>query len=275
MALLYQFAATYAMRRPVALNVRLSRQKPRDVIELSDLCTKHNSLDLYLWLSFRFPEYFVEQELCLDQKAFAINVIESSLDRPELQHKFSHSQAYSIMRKKSKESIPDGLPPIKYGISIRATTAENLRKISSDELYVYPRLREEEGESGPTLTRDRFTRKTINPNYKGKHPNYSNSQGSNNLGKKVTPHSNSNQSNLKNGEDKTNVVRDNSNFLKNSNFCKKLPEKKDNSNFLKSSNFVRKTSEPKDDGSANNNDKRYTKSSDEPIKKKSWSRGNN
>ena len=49
---------------------------PKDVVELSDLCTKHNIIDLYLWLSNRFPDKFVEKELALNQKAFAIKLIQ-------------------------------------------------------------------------------------------------------------------------------------------------------------------------------------------------------
>ena len=49
MTLLYQFAAKYAMQRPVAVNIRLSMHAPRDLEEFGDLCMRHNILDLYLW----------------------------------------------------------------------------------------------------------------------------------------------------------------------------------------------------------------------------------
>jgi hypothetical protein len=49
---------------------------PKDVVELSDLCTKHNIIDLYLWLSNRFPAHFVERELALLQKEVAIALIQ-------------------------------------------------------------------------------------------------------------------------------------------------------------------------------------------------------
>ena len=140
---LYQFAATYAMRKPVALNVRMSRHKPRDVIELSDLCLKHNSLDLYLWLSFRFPEFFVEQELCLEQKAFAIMAIEDSLDAHSLQQRFSHSQEYQTVRNSVLNGDALGLPPASYG-AVRDTYAKNIQSISPIDLYTFPRMSEEE-----------------------------------------------------------------------------------------------------------------------------------
>jgi hypothetical protein len=259
MVLLYQFAATYAMRRPVALNVRLSRQQPKDVLELSDLCSKHESLDLYLWLSFRFPEYFVEQESCLEQKAFAISAIESSLDRPELRHRFSHSEAYSKMRSEMLAEKPDGLPPMTYGSSIRTSTAENLKKIPHGKLHVYPRLHEEEGDISTSIRGKPYIKGGSNFNYKGKNPNNGSSNNfvnPNYKGKNPNNDSSSNGNGYK-VSNNTNAIRDNSNFLKNSNFGKKpsvikkdnniISEKKpsDNSNFLKNSNFVKRTSELK------------------------------
>ena len=143
MSSLYQFAATYAMRRPVALNVRLSRHKPRDVVELSDLCLKHNQLDLYLWLSFRFPEFFVEQDLCLEQKAYAITLIENSLDETTLIHKFSHSSEYQTVRNSVLNSDPLGLPPTTFG-AVRESYVANIAKLDVNDLYAFPRLKEEE-----------------------------------------------------------------------------------------------------------------------------------
>ncbi len=142
--ILYQFAAAYAVRRPVALNVRLSRQKPRDILEFSDLCLKHNILDLYLWLSLRYPEYFVEQDLCQDQKAHAISMIEGSLDLPSLQQKFSHSRDYQTVRQNMHaDTDSDALPPLEFG-DVRQSTRENLAKIEADQMYIFPHIREEE-----------------------------------------------------------------------------------------------------------------------------------
>ena len=143
---LYQFAATYALRRPVALNVRMSRHKPRDVIELSELCLKHNSLDLYLWLSFRFPEFFVEQELCLEQKAFAIMAIEDSLEAHTLNQKFSHSQEYQTVRNTVLNGDAAGLPPLSYG-DVRDIYAKSIQSIASKDLYTFPRMSEEVNEA--------------------------------------------------------------------------------------------------------------------------------
>ena len=39
------------------------------MIELTELCTKHNIVDLYLWLSNRFPGSFVERDIVVKHKA--------------------------------------------------------------------------------------------------------------------------------------------------------------------------------------------------------------
>ena len=142
MTMLYQFAAAYAMRKPVALNVRLSRKKPRDVLELSDLCIKHNTLDLYLWLSIRFPAFFVEQEICKEQKAFAIDCIQGSLESPHLQHKFSHSNTYQVSRVRMLTGHNLGLPSLSYG-EVRESYLKNMKEIDDADLYTFPTLTEE------------------------------------------------------------------------------------------------------------------------------------
>jgi len=138
MNMLYQFAAAYAAMKPVALNVRLSRTKPRDVKELAELCSKHNVLDLYLWLSFRFPKFFVERDLCLEQKAYAVALIEKSLDSNLLQQKFSLAQEYKTIRTKFKGVCPDGLPPLSFGDEIRSKTQEMIKKIDIQYLECFP-----------------------------------------------------------------------------------------------------------------------------------------
>lgn len=126
----------------MALNVRLSRKKPRDVLELSDLCIKHNTLDLYLWLSIRFPAFFVEQEVCKEQKAFAIDCIQGSLESPHLQHKFSHSNSYQVARVKMLTGHGLGLPSLSYG-EVRESYLKNMKAIDDADLYTFPTLEEE------------------------------------------------------------------------------------------------------------------------------------
>lgn len=65
----------------MALNIRLPNRRPRDMLELRELCNKHNMLDLYLLrLFFRFPKFFVEPELCIVQKAHAVSLIGRALE---------------------------------------------------------------------------------------------------------------------------------------------------------------------------------------------------
>jgi len=78
-SMLSQFADAWARGKPTALNIRFPPKPPKSVVELSDLCTKHNIVDLYLWLSNRFPGHFVERDMALRQKAFAIALIQESL----------------------------------------------------------------------------------------------------------------------------------------------------------------------------------------------------
>ena len=154
MNMLYQFAASYAAMKPVALNVRLSRTKARDVKELTELCSKHNVLNLYLWLSFRFPKFFVERDLCLEQKAYAVDLIEKSLDTNLLQQKFSLGGEYKTIRARFKSSCPDGLPPLSFGDVVRAKTRENLASIDPNVLEAFPNEDEEERD-GEERERDR------------------------------------------------------------------------------------------------------------------------
>ena len=145
MIMLYQFAATYSQRRPVALNVRLIRDKPKDVQELAQLCSKHNALDLYIWLAQRFPKYFVERDRCLEQKLHAVKLIEACLDTPELtQAAFSHSLDYMNIRKRLMETTLDGLPPVNFG-DVRTTTRAFLSRLEPEIRELYPRMEEEGG----------------------------------------------------------------------------------------------------------------------------------
>jgi len=102
MHILYRYAANYALNRPVALNVRLPRDPPRDVDELADLCAKHVAMDLYLWLANRFPRYFVERELCLQQRTHAVAMIEQALQSDTLKQKHCHVESYKRIRESSK-----------------------------------------------------------------------------------------------------------------------------------------------------------------------------
>lgn len=122
MTALYNFAATYALKRPVALNVRLQRSHPKDFFEFGELCAKHNILELYLWLSLRFPKYFIEKDLCLEQKDHSMALIEKSLIDGSMHQVYSHSQEYHKIYKSLHDLNAHILPPAEFGEAIREKT---------------------------------------------------------------------------------------------------------------------------------------------------------
>lgn len=136
MNMLYSFASTYSLRRPVALNVRLSATPPRSFIEFQLLCVKHTILDLYLWLSFRFPKFFVERDLCLEQQAFCQQLIKDTLFGGTLHQEYSHSESYRRLRPPSRD-INDYLPPVDWG-NVRDLTRMHLEKYPSNTLVKLP-----------------------------------------------------------------------------------------------------------------------------------------
>lgn len=134
MVALYEFAAKYALKRPVALNIRLSKDLPRNLDEFEDLCVRHNILELYVWLANRFPKYFIELDLCQEQKNFAIKQIETTLLASTLQRDATHEGTYVRNRDRLKRnglSLPAGDFP-----HIQRSVKENLSKIPAELMYV-------------------------------------------------------------------------------------------------------------------------------------------
>jgi hypothetical protein len=131
---LYEYAALYACGRPVPLNIRLMKSLPKDLISFRSLCDKHNTLELYLWLSHRFPQYFIEREQCILMKNYAIHMIEASLPSHSFQDKSTIETKYLSTRNKLKNI--DVLPPLSYGKELRSNTEENLSKIPPELHYV-------------------------------------------------------------------------------------------------------------------------------------------
>ena len=119
-SMLSQFADAWARGKPTALNIRFPPKPPKSVVELSDLCTKHNIVDLYLWLSNRFPGNFVEREMALRQKAFAIALIQESLATLKLD--LEDIENLNI-RYRGPQGGPDG------------ASSNNNRKKGKDDIY--------------------------------------------------------------------------------------------------------------------------------------------
>ena len=66
-------------------NVRLPKGRPSKLSDLHDLCSKHNVLDLYLWLAFRFPETFPDSAAATAQKQRCIALIAATLESRTLE----------------------------------------------------------------------------------------------------------------------------------------------------------------------------------------------
>jgi hypothetical protein len=108
---LYEFAASYAMKRPVSLKIRLNKTYPTSVEELSEFCIKFNILEMYIWLSHHFPKYFIERERCMEQKEYALKVIESTL-QSSIESSSSHISAFnkrSMRLDKCEEGLPSSI----------------------------------------------------------------------------------------------------------------------------------------------------------------------
>jgi hypothetical protein len=145
---LYVFAASYAMRRPVGIAMVLPTLQPRDLIEFSDLCVKHNILELYIWLSIRFPQFFVEREACLARREHTLGMIEATLMGSALKAKGTLNEDYLRLWKKLGAATGDTyLPPDTDAYAaVRPAAAEFLAKLPSRE----PVFREGTGTGKPS-----------------------------------------------------------------------------------------------------------------------------
>lgn len=78
---LYTYASAYAALRIYSPNVRLPSRdrKPKTLIELNEVCTRHQVLDLYLWLGLRFDNTFRDIELAQEQRKYSLSLIESGI----------------------------------------------------------------------------------------------------------------------------------------------------------------------------------------------------
>lgn len=137
MTILYHFAATYAQQRPVPLKVRLSRNLPRDLEAFSDLCIKHSVLEMYLWLSFRFPKYFIERDTCGRLMTHAIAQIEEVLMSSGMSQTYSYSDKYVEMRDKMSLKGIDDYPPEEFG-TIRESAKTFIDEVPSEFRFVKP-----------------------------------------------------------------------------------------------------------------------------------------
>ena len=163
MTALYEFAAKYALKQPVALNIRLSKSLPTDIKTFGDLCIKHNILDLYVWLANRFPKYFIEHDLCLEQKKFAIKQIEITLKKSSLEKGTSHGRTYVKLRDRMSGRLPAEDYP-----HIQQSVIENLNKIPKEFLCI---IAPEDRSDNQRIKRSSSSNSSSNLNHKSSNSN--------------------------------------------------------------------------------------------------------
>lgn len=133
LAALLAFSEHYAARLPVPLNVNLSLHAPRGFKDFELICAQYGTLDLYLWLQMRFPEYFTEVDLCLQQKELALKHIELFL----LRRQSAGIKAYTHLTtyRKIRASVGDKLPAAEHE-HIRQSTLQNMESVRQSELVI-------------------------------------------------------------------------------------------------------------------------------------------
>ena len=83
MNLIAKFALKIASGGAPGLRARMSTTAPKSFKELSYLCDTHHELELFMWLSNRFPGNEVEQQRAFALKNHAIDLISSGLSYTE------------------------------------------------------------------------------------------------------------------------------------------------------------------------------------------------
>jgi ATP-dependent RNA helicase SUPV3L1/SUV3 len=140
MDILYRYAALYAMNRPVRAEIRIPRSLPGDIEAFSDLCVKNNMLELYLWLSFRFPTNFIERDLVMELRDEAVRLIAVSLLQRRLGSEYSLPDGYQRMQRLLSKSRQKGelfpMPPHEYSEGIREDYKKYLQEIPKSRRFI-------------------------------------------------------------------------------------------------------------------------------------------
>ena len=79
MLMLRQFAEAVQDGRPMGFHLHINSAPIESVEQIGKMCGKHNVLDLFLWLSMRFPGNHVEVQGALKQKEMLIYIINETL----------------------------------------------------------------------------------------------------------------------------------------------------------------------------------------------------
>jgi len=79
MDIIKRFSIKRALGEAAGLKARVAPKRPTSFDELSTMCDMHHELELFLWLSMRFPGNIVEQQAALSLKDRVIDLIEEGL----------------------------------------------------------------------------------------------------------------------------------------------------------------------------------------------------
>ncbi|GMF26315.1 unnamed protein product [Phytophthora lilii] len=74
-----EYARAHSLGQSVKLDIYLPKYAPRTAEALGDVEIKAKIIDLYLWLSFRFEDTFMEKDLALELKAKVLELVEQGL----------------------------------------------------------------------------------------------------------------------------------------------------------------------------------------------------
>uniref|UniRef100_H3H1H3 RNA helicase n=2 Tax=Phytophthora ramorum TaxID=164328 RepID=H3H1H3_PHYRM len=74
-----EYARAHSLGQSVKLDIYLPKYPPRTAEALGDVEIKAKIIDLYLWLSFRFEDTFVEKDLALELKIRVLELVEQGL----------------------------------------------------------------------------------------------------------------------------------------------------------------------------------------------------
>ncbi|CAH0513263.1 unnamed protein product [Peronospora belbahrii] len=74
-----EYARAHSLGQRVKLDIYLPKYPPRTAEALGDIEIKAKIVDLYLWLSFRFQDTFVENDVALEVKSKVLELVEQGL----------------------------------------------------------------------------------------------------------------------------------------------------------------------------------------------------
>lgn len=130
---LLTYCTHYAARRPVPLDVDVPTRAPRGFPHFEAICKLYSTLDLYLWLQVRYPEYFTEKELCLEKKDLVLQHIDQYLQRR--QHGGDQEYTHLITYRKTREKMSGKLPAAEHR-HILESTLQHLDSVKDHELVI-------------------------------------------------------------------------------------------------------------------------------------------